>query len=245
MDIRDFRYSVAIRTLGLSGDKFQKELDSLDRQSIRPEKIIVYLAEGYDAPKETIGWEQIVRVKKGMVAQRALPYNEIETPYILMLDDDVYIPEDGVEKLAKGLLENGGDCIAADTYPNHKMSIAGKIKAFISNWACPMQSEKWAIKIQRTGSFFYNNHPAKDVYLAQSAAGPCSLWRKDAFIGIRFEDDRRGHLLGRLPRHYRNDEVGHHLHQRHDDEHQADHPRHQGIRHARSDVPRPRRECRR
>ena len=106
-----------------------------------------------------------------------------------MLDDDVYIPEDGVEKLAKGLLENDGDCIAADTFPNHEMSVVSKVKAVITNWALPMYSKTWAIKIQHTGSFCYNNHPTKDVYRAQSAAGPCSLWRKEAFLGIHFEDE--------------------------------------------------------
>lgn len=198
--LKDFRYSVAIRTLGQADEKYQQELDSLNNQTIKPEKIVVYLAEGYDKPKETIGWEDIVYVKKGMVAQRALQYTEIDTPYILLLDDDVFIPKDGVEKLAKGLLENEGDCIAADTFPNHSMSFLSKIRSFVSNWACPMKSDKWAIKIQHTGSFFYNNHPVKDVYLSQSAAGPCSLWSKSALLGIHFEDelwlDRIGFAYG-------------------------------------------------
>ena len=189
MIIKGFRYSVAIRTLGKAGEIYQKELDSLNNQTIRPEKIIVYLAEGYDKPKETIGWENVVFVKKGMVAQRALEYKEINSPYILLLDDDVYLPKDAVEKMASALLTEAGDCIAADTFPNHKMSAVCKIKAAISNWTFPIYSKKWAIKIQRTGSFCYNNNPTKDYYLTQSAAGPCSLWRKDAFLSIRFNDE--------------------------------------------------------
>lgn len=189
MNIKDFRYGVAIRTLGKAGEIYQKELDSLNNQTIRPEKIVVYLAEGYEKPKETIGWEKVVYVKKGMVAQRALEYKEIDSPYILMLDDDVYLPEDAVEKMASALLTESGDCIAADTFPNHQMSAISKIKAAISNWVLPIYSRKWAIKIQRTGSFCYNNNPTKDYYLAQSAAGPCSLWRKEAFLSIHFEDE--------------------------------------------------------
>lgn len=198
--MKNFRYSVAIRTLGKAGEAYQKELDSLDCQSIRPEKIVVYLAEGYEKPKETIGWEEIVFVKKGMVAQRALKYEEISSPYILMLDDDVYLPNNAVETMARSIIENNGDCIAADTFPNHRMSLAGKFFAFVTNWACPIYSHKWAIKIQLTGSFCYNNHPTKNCYLAQSAAGPCSLWKKKAFVGIRFEDemwlDRLGFAYG-------------------------------------------------
>lgn len=189
MNLKDFRYSVAIRTLGKAGENYQKELDSLNAQSIKPEKIVVYLAEGYEKPKETIGWEQIVYVPKGMVAQRALPYSEIDSPYILMLDDDVYLPSKAVETLAKGLLEYEADCIAADTFHNHEMSKTSKIRSAITNWAIPIRSKRWAIKIQHTGSFCYNNQPTKDYYQAQSAAGPCSLWKKEAFNQIRFQDE--------------------------------------------------------
>lgn len=187
--LNGFRYSVAIRTLGLAGDKYQQELDSIKNQSIKPEKVIVYLAEGYEPPKETIGIEEIVYVKKGMVAQRALEYREIDSPFILLLDDDVFLEEDSVEKLALGLIDCGGDCIAADTFRNHEMSFVSKVRAIITNWAIPFYSKKWAIKVQYTGSFFYNNKPNKDVYLAQSAAGPCSLWNKRALLGIHFHDE--------------------------------------------------------
>ncbi len=196
MNINEFKYSVAIRTLGKAGDKYQKELNSLNAQTIKPERIIVYLADGYQKPKETIGWEQIVYVPKGMVAQRALPYKEISTPYILMLDDDVFLPNDAVEKMAKGILENDADCIAADTFSNHKMSILSKIKSFITNWSIPIYSNKWAIKIQHTGSFCYNNTPSQSYYQTQSAAGPCSLWKKDAFNKINFTDEQWLDQLG-------------------------------------------------
>ena len=66
-------YTVVIRTLGKAGGKYQKMLDSLKSQTMPPKEIIVYIAEGYDIPKETIGVERYVYVKKGMVAQRALP----------------------------------------------------------------------------------------------------------------------------------------------------------------------------
>ena len=92
-------YTVVIRTLGTAGNYYQRTLNSLLEQTIKPKDIIVYIAEGYDIPKETIGIEGYVYVKKGMVAQRALPYNEVETEYMLFLDDDVYLPPNAVETL--------------------------------------------------------------------------------------------------------------------------------------------------
>ena len=81
-------YSVAIRTLGTAGEKYQRLLESLERQTVPPKQIVVYIAEGYPLPEETIGKEQYVYVRKGMVAQRALRYDEIDTEYILFLDDE-------------------------------------------------------------------------------------------------------------------------------------------------------------
>lgn len=58
------KYTAVIRTLGTAGDKYQILLDSLNKQTIQPSKILVYIAEGYAIPKETIGKEQYIYVKK-------------------------------------------------------------------------------------------------------------------------------------------------------------------------------------
>ena len=111
------KYSIAIRTLGTSGEKFVKELESIKRQTVQPEKVVIYIAEGYDRPDYTIGKEEYVWVKKGMMAQRVLPYDEIDTPLILMLDDDVELADDSAQKLIEALEENNFDCIAAVSCP--------------------------------------------------------------------------------------------------------------------------------
>ena len=49
------KYTAVIRTLGKAGKKYQTLLDSLDKQTIPPVQILVYIAEGYTIPKETIG----------------------------------------------------------------------------------------------------------------------------------------------------------------------------------------------
>ena len=78
-------YTAVIRTLGKAGEKYQTLLDSLNKQTVPPVQILVYIAEGYAIPKETIGKERYIYVKKGMVAQRALRYDEVDTEYILFL----------------------------------------------------------------------------------------------------------------------------------------------------------------
>ena len=62
------------------------------RRRLSPRQVtIVYIAENYPLPKETIGTERYVYVKKGMVAQRALPYDEVETEWMLFWDDDLLL----------------------------------------------------------------------------------------------------------------------------------------------------------
>lgn len=185
-----FEYCAAIRTLGTAGEKYLTTLKSLQSQTIPPKKILVYIAKGYPLPKETIGTEQYIYVDKGMVAQRALPYDEVDTDYILCLDDDLYFPPDMVEKLYKSLSEYNADCISPNIYPNHQGSLKWKITTAFSSFTFPMHSDKWAFRIRRSGAFSYNNNPICGVYLSQSASGACSLCKLSAFRNIHFQDEK-------------------------------------------------------
>ena len=41
---------MAIRTLGTSGDKLVRELKSIYNQTVQPDKVVIYIAEGYPRP---------------------------------------------------------------------------------------------------------------------------------------------------------------------------------------------------
>ena len=183
------KYSIAIRTLGTSGDKFVRELESIKRQTVQPEKVVIYIAEGYKRPEYTIGKEEYVWVKKGMMMQRVLPYDEIDTPLIMLLDDDVELADDSAEKMMDALVENKMDCVAAVTFRNYLIPLSKKIYIAVTNLVFPHWSKKWSVKVHSNGSFSYNNHITKDVYLSQSASGPASLWKKNVFHDLHFEDE--------------------------------------------------------
>lgn len=183
------RYSIAIRTLGTSGEKFVRELESIKRQTVQPEKVVIYIAEGYKRPDYTIGKEEYVWVKKGMMRQRVLPYAEIETPLIMLLDDDVELADDSAEKMLSALDDNHLDCIAAVTFRNYLIPLSKKFYIAATNLVLPHWSNTWSVKIHSNGSFSYNNHITKDVYLSQSASGPASLWKKSVFHDLHLEDE--------------------------------------------------------
>lgn len=195
-----FSYSVAIRTLGRGGDKYRRELESIVRQTIQPEKVVVYIAEGYDIPQFRIGKEEYVAVPKGMVAQRALDYHEIGSEYILLLDDDVFLPDDGVETLAREMLENNADVIAADVFKAQNNNWKGVVRDYISSMFYPEHSDVWAFRVLRNASCTYNRQPEPRAYLSQTAGGPASLWKKSTMLAIHYADelwlDRMGFAWG-------------------------------------------------
>lgn len=182
-------YTAVIRTLGTAGDKYQQLLDSLDRQTIKPSEIIVYIADGYALPKQTIGKERYVYVKKGMVAQRALRYDEVKTEYILFLDDDVFLPSTAVEILYKELNEMQGDVISPDVFPNANRSLMSEIMMTLSGrMRARRGDDAWGYKVMRTAGYSYNKTP-KGVLQSQTNAGPCFMCKKQDFLRIKFEDE--------------------------------------------------------
>ena len=190
METPKFEYCVAIRTVGKAGDKYIQELQSLHRQTVKPKHIFVHLAEGFERPKEQVGMEEYIITPKGLVHQRAASLDGVDTEFLLILDDDVFFPDDAVEKLHQALIEHEADCIAPDTFPNHEMSFKGKLTAYMANSVKPRRDDEWAIKIERNGTFSYNNYPQKNgVYPTQSAAGPAYLVKTEVFRAIHYEDE--------------------------------------------------------
>lgn len=186
----DIKYSVAIRTLGKAGEYYQRTLDSIASQTLKPEAVVVYIAEGYSLPEETSRIEHHIYVPKGMVAQRALQYEEIDSEWILFLDDDVFLPPDAVETLFRELEENCGDVIIPATFANHKASWKQKIARTLTGREVPrLFDDKWSYKVLRTAGFSYNNNPRKTVYKTQTGSGPCFLCRKMDFLNAHFEDE--------------------------------------------------------
>lgn len=180
-------YSVAIRTLGTAGDKYVAELQSIRSQTLKPDGIFVYIPNGYEV--EPVADEIYVRCEKGMVHQRSLPFDEIKSEYILFLDDDVYLPDDAVEKLFAALSQSCAECVAPVFYDNHRLSGWNKLKMAFFAGTYPYPGTGWAFRIRRDAHYSYCNAPM-EVMPSQSASFACFLCRKDAYADIHFEDER-------------------------------------------------------
>lgn len=180
-------YSVAIRTLGKSGSMFQSLLISLKAQSVPPKKIVVYIAEGYPLPERVVD-EEYVYCPKGMAHQRSLDYHEIDSEYILLCDDDIFLKKDSVKLLFDALLDQSGDCISPNVFPNQDMRFRNKAIHALFYGTFPSLSNKWAFRIRKSSYYSYANSP-KTVMEAQSCAGPCMLVKKSVNNSLSYSDE--------------------------------------------------------
>lgn len=190
MNSMKFEYCVAIRTVGKAGDKYIQELQSLHRQTVRPKHIFVHLAEGFERPKEQVGMEEYIITPKGLVHQRATSLEGVDTEFLLILDDDVFFPDDAVERLHDAMMAQGADCISPDTFPNQEMSFAQRMIAYWANGVTRRAADDMAIVIEPNGAFSFNPSPDKGkAYPTQSAAGPALFIKTEVFRAIQYEDE--------------------------------------------------------
>lgn len=103
--MKELSYSVVIRTLGDAGLKYKALLDSIAKQTIQPEEVIVVIPEGYELDY-TLGTERIIRSKKGMVSQRAEGILAAKSDYILVVDDDVEFGPTMIQELYDYMVAN-------------------------------------------------------------------------------------------------------------------------------------------
>lgn len=183
-------YIAVIRTLGQAGSKYWRLLNSLATQSIPPKSILVYIASGYPLPKETIGIEKYIYVEKGMLSQRALLYEEVDTEYMLFLDDDLEFPSNTVQRMFELLERDEADVISPDIFSNADRPLRSEVMMTLSGRMRARRNDDiWGYKVMRTGGYSYNKIPTKEVYLSETNAGACFLCKKKDFLRVKLHDE--------------------------------------------------------
>lgn len=186
----DLRYTAVIRTLGTAGDKYLSLLESLYNQEYAPEEIIAYIPHGFTVPIHPQYKVKYCYVNKGMVAQRALNYDEVHTEYILFLDDDLSFPSDFVKNMFYHLYEKEAAVISPDIFPNDKRPLIDEISMFISGrMKARRKDNKYGYKVLYTSGYSYNKNIKQPVYISNTNAGACFLCKKKDFLKINFRDE--------------------------------------------------------
>lgn len=198
-----FNYSVVIRTLGDTGEKYRKMLEAISHQTIAPTEIVVVIPHGYSLDY-TLGNERVIYSNKGMVSQRAVGMREAKCDYLLVVDDDLDFPTDFVEKMYEHLRQNDLDCVLAfgDYY-----SLPDKDQAKQISFKTNLKQLAKQIRGAFTGQVFYSrrrsdyfdtitrtaghraflNHKEK---LCQTGCFQCFFIKKDSAVKVCFEEER-------------------------------------------------------
>lgn len=185
-------YSIVIRTLGTAGEKYLALLNSIKKLNIQPKEILVVLPEGYDPPKERLGYEKFIYSPKGMVAQRVFGGQAAQSKYILFLDDDVMFETNFIEKLSYPI--EAGLCEITVPKPLLLPPKKGIVK-FVTSITMSAVSVKYNkgffTRILRSGGWTYSryNIENKKYLYTHSASGCCCLCSNKAFKNINFIDD--------------------------------------------------------
>lgn len=190
-------YSVAIRTLGTSGEKYRALLDSLRGQTIPPLEVLVVLPDDAALPGERLGSERFVRTRKGAVRQRSLGMQIAAGDFCLLCDDDISFESDFVERLHRTHLATGAEIVTPNVWslddlepPSLKRRL-GRLRDF----ACGLnyissKPSPYSIRIWDTGGYIKNGRMEDGrQYYAQSGHGTCAFLKKEAAQRLRFQDE--------------------------------------------------------
>ena len=189
-------YSVTIRTLGTAEDKYQRTLDSIATQSIQPKEVIIVLANGYECPKEQLGYERFVFVDKGMVNQRVACFDESSSEYTLALDDDVEFSSNFVASLFDTMEKCKADFVSplvkeVNSSGGGRYTLINKIKDWLLGVSIRKRlKDSFMVKVWRTGGFIVNSAVEDNKqYYSQSGHGTCVFGRTKALKELHFEEE--------------------------------------------------------
>ena len=185
-------YSICIRTLGFSSDKYSRLLKSISQLNIKPREIIIVLPEGYAEPEEKIEGQRIVYCKKGMLMQRIVGYEEACSEYVLLLDDDVEFESKLIEKLSKPLVLGEAEI----SFPIYEELLPQKgIRSMIAAFtlaAVPSVSKRAKfLSILPSGGYRYNRNYDSELDFCYSETGPgmCVFAKTQVLKGIALRDE--------------------------------------------------------
>lgn len=192
-------YSVVIRTLGNTGEKYLTLLQSIVAQTIQPEEIIVVLPHGYSLNYK-LGYERVVYSEKGMVTQRAIGIQEAKSDYILVVDDDLEFGPTMIEELLSYAEKHNLDCcLPMEGLPEDKCQETTNLKhsfptrirgCFTGQLLTSYRHSNYLDKLTTTAGHkvFVNSNHIDECYLCETACFQCFLIKTEWAKASQFEN---------------------------------------------------------
>ncbi len=185
-----FDYSVVIRTLGTSGEKYGMLLECVKKQTVQPREVVVVMADGYSLPSYHIEKERVVWTRKGMVNQRQVGFEESKSPYLLVLDDDISFDADFVERMYDVMQDSCADCIFPVT-GNGGGNLRKRIRSFILGAKRhSSKTSKYSLRIGSTGGTIVNTKMKdSEPHWCQTANFQCFFAKRQMALETHLEEE--------------------------------------------------------
>jgi len=186
-------YSIYIRTLGYGGEKYQRLLNSINSQTIKPQKVVMVLPLGYKPPVERLGYEVFEYCDKGMLKQRIFAIDNCKTEYVLLLDDDVEFESRFVEKLYNACGQANANIATSVITTDQPKSLLYLGKNLI-NYLCLSSgiliSDSYYLKLNMVGGYLRKLRPKKEkLYLSESGHGSHCFALAQVLRDLHFEQE--------------------------------------------------------
>lgn len=178
--------------MGKGSEKYQRLLESIKKQTIQPKEVVVVLPYGYNKPKEQLGYERFAYSDKGMVRQRLFAINDVKTPYVLLLDDDVEFEPSYVEKLFRTMQSANAQCCIPILKDNSIKDSFFKrlINRFIGFVIYKDTKDTFYMKMNYSAGFIINTNLHPDIqYYTQTGHGSNCFVESQAIKNIHFEEE--------------------------------------------------------
>lgn len=191
--MKNIDYSIVIRTMGKAEKKYRKLLDSIDKLELKPKEVIVVLPEGFNLPKEKLGYEKFVFSKKGMISQRMYGLYETKCDYILFCDDDISFDSKYISKLYEPIKQGIADATIGpllEFFP--KKGVNTLIAGLLAGATPTIFNKSNYTTILRSSGWSYNRlnlEKCEKYYNAQSAAWTNFFIKREVMLDLKFEDE--------------------------------------------------------
>lgn len=189
-----FEYSVVIRTLGTSGEKYARLIKSIENQTIRPKEVLIVLPYEFTLPHILRDDQRVIFTQKGMVNQRQVGIEEAVSQFLLIVDDDIAFEKNFVEELFKKMLSCDADAIS----PNGGIDTNKKLYG-VSYWKYFLLGQRrysrkispYYLRVSRTGGTIVNIRMKEgDLHWCQTANFQCFFIKRNAAVNVHFENEK-------------------------------------------------------
>lgn len=168
---RPEQVSVGIRSLG-PNEHFEATIESLQRQTLQPAEVVICV------PKECKPWEvqangfavRFVKARRGMITQRAACITSCRTRFLLLLDDDIVLPEDFLATLVAVAVRHEAQCIVP--YMPQTLSKGFWVRVLGAVFLNAVPSRKHGVSYLLSGGYKYSLRELDRGQVVETDGGP-------------------------------------------------------------------------